>query len=110
MLENQKNKSETENENRNFGKRNPELANLPDHALGELVQNELSKLLGIHAPPIFVKVKKWSAAIPLPDAEMKKRKNAANKLSSSNPGLCFSGSFLTGVSLPNCLEASAFEF
>jgi oxygen-dependent protoporphyrinogen oxidase len=92
------------------GERNPELANLPDHALGELVQNELSKLLGIHAPPVFVEVKKWPAAIPLPDAEMEKRKNAAKKLSSSNPGLGFSGSFLTGVSLPNCLEASTFEF
>ena len=92
------------------GERNPELAKLPDHALGELVQNELSKLLGIQAPPVFIEVKKWPAAIPLPDAEMEKRKNAAKKLSSLNPGLCFSGSFLTGVSLPNCLEASTFEF
>jgi protoporphyrinogen oxidase len=57
-----------------------------------------------------MEVKRWPNAIPLPDRQMKERKRAAKKLSSLNPGLQFAGSFLTGVSLPNCLDACEFEF
>ena len=35
---------------------------------------------------------------------MKHRKNAASELQEANEGLFFCGSFLSGVSLPNCLE------
>jgi oxygen-dependent protoporphyrinogen oxidase len=88
------------------GERNPELAKLPVQKLVNLVQNELSKVLGINAKPCFQEVKLWPQAIPLPDLEMGNRKNAAEKLSKLNPGLSFSGSYLSGASLPNCLEAS----
>ena len=92
------------------GERNPELANLPSSSISDLVQNELSQLLGIRGEPTFMEVKRWPNAIPLPDRQMKERKRAAKKLSSLNPGLQFAGSFLTGVSLPNCLDACEFEF
>jgi len=92
------------------GERNPALANLPTSSISDLVQNELSQLLGIRGEPTFMEVKRWPNAIPLPDRQMKERKRAAEKLSSLNPGLRFSGSFLTGVSLPNCLDACEFEF
>jgi oxygen-dependent protoporphyrinogen oxidase len=91
------------------GERNPELANLPSSSISDLVQNELSQLLGIRGEPTFMEVKRWPNAIPLPDRQMKERKRAAKKLSSLNPGLQFAGSFLTGVSLPNCLDACEFE-
>jgi oxygen-dependent protoporphyrinogen oxidase len=87
------------------GERNPEFANLPESSIIDLVQSELSKLLGIHSKPTFQEIKRWPNAIPLPDQAMEKRKRAAENLLVMNPGLRFSGSFLTGVSLPNCLEA-----
>ena len=87
------------------GERNPEFANLPESSIINLVQSELSKLLGIHSKPTFQEIKRWPNAIPLPDQAMGERKRAAENLSVMNPGLRFSGSFLTGVSLPNCLEA-----
>lgn len=88
------------------GERNPELARLPVKNLVTLVQEELSKVLGIKGEPSFQEVKLWPQAIPLPDLEMGNRKKAAKKLSKLNPGLSFSGSYLSGASLPNCLEAS----
>ena len=88
------------------GERNPALANLPTSSISNLVQNELSQLLGIRGEPTFMEVKRWPNAIPLPDRQMKERKRAAENLSLLNPGLQISGSFLTGVSLPNCLDAS----
>ena len=87
------------------GERNPELANLSDSSIVNLVQSEFSKLLGIQSKPTFQEIKRWPNAIPLPDHEMGKRKKAATNLSEMNEGLQFSGSFLTGVSLPNCLDA-----
>ena len=68
------------------------------------MKEELNKLLKISGEPTFEKVKKWPNAIPLPDNQMIRCKKAAQELSAQNPGLSFSGSYLCGVSLPNCLD------
>jgi oxygen-dependent protoporphyrinogen oxidase len=87
------------------GERDPSLAQQKESTLISTAKKELTNLLKIKGEPTFQKVKKWPNAIPLPDKQMIKCKKAAQKLSLQNPGLSFSGSYLCGVSLPNCLDA-----
>ena len=88
------------------GERDPSLAQQNDNMLISTAKKELTKLLKINGEPTFEKVKKWPNAIPLPDKQMIRCKKAAQELSEQNPGLSFSGSYLCGVSLPNCLDPS----
>ena len=54
-------------------------------------------------------VKKWSEAIPLPDGKISLCKKAALELSKVNKGLHFAGSYLSGVSLANCLDPLQYK-
>ncbi len=87
------------------GERQPDLAKLKDDDLHTLVQKEHRDLLGTFEKPSFQKIIRWPQAIPLPDDNMGKRKEAAKVLQNQNPGLKFSGSHLCGPPLPNCLLA-----
>ena len=87
------------------GERQPDLAKLKDDDLHTLVQKEHRDLLGTFDEPSFQKIIRWPQAIPLPDDNMGKRKEAAKVLQNQNPGLRFSGSHLCGPPLPNCLQA-----
>lgn len=86
------------------GERNPELTLEKEDLIFKKVSQNLSSLLGIHGKPVFQRIRTWQKAIPLPDKDFGKRKAAANDLNSSNRGLVFSGSHLTGPPLPNCLD------
>jgi len=87
------------------GERMPDLALAPDKQIYDAVEKDLTKLLGMKNKPDFRHIKRWKKSIPLPDLKMRFRVKAANKLSLLNPGLQFSGSAFSGVSLPNCLDA-----
>ena len=87
------------------GERMPDLALAPDKQIYDAVEKDLSKLLGMKNKPDFRHIKRWEKSIPLPDLKMGVRAKAANELSLLNPGLKFSGSAFSGVSLPNCLDA-----
>ncbi len=87
------------------GERMPDLALAPDKQIYDAVEKDLSKLLGMKNKADFRHIKRWKKSIPLPDLKMGIRAKAANELSLLNPGLKFSGSAFSGVSLPNCLDA-----
>jgi len=87
------------------GERMPDLALAPDKQIYDAVEKDLSKLLGMKNKADFRHIKRWKKSIPLPDLKMGVRAKAANELSLLNPGLKFSGSAFSGVSLPNCLDA-----
>jgi oxygen-dependent protoporphyrinogen oxidase len=86
------------------GERDPELAKQTNDQILSTAKKELVKILGITGEPTLQEIKKWSKAIPLPDDKMILSKKAAEKIACQNPGLSFSGSYLSGVSLPNCLD------
>ena len=87
------------------GERMPDLALASEKQIYDAVERDLSKLLGIKNKPDFRHIKRWKKSIPLPDLKMRFRVQAANELSLLNPGLQFSGSAFSGVSLPNCIDA-----
>ena len=87
------------------GERMPDLALASEKQIYDAVVKDLSKLLGMKNKPDFRHIKRWKKSIPLPDLKMRVRVQAANELSLLNPGLQFSGSAFSGVSLPNCIDA-----
>ena len=87
------------------GERMPDLALASEKQIYDAVERDLSKLLGMKNKPDFRHIKRWKKSIPLPDLKMRFRVQAANELSLLNPGLQFSGSAFSGVSLPNCIDA-----
>ena len=87
------------------GERMPDLALASEKQIYDAVERDLSKLLGMKNNPDFRHIKRWKKSIPLPDLKMRVRVQAANELSLLNPGLQFSGSAFSGVSLPNCIDA-----
>ena len=91
------------------GERNPNLAKQKDSEILSIAKEELAKLLGISGHPTLETVKKWSEAIPLPDGKISLCKKAALELSKANKGLHFAGSYLSGVSLPNCLDPLQYK-
>ena len=92
------------------GERKPELTELDDFQTFNLAIEDLSKLLRITGSPEFKSIKRWKQGIPLPDLKMGERKKAARAIERNNRGLSFSGSHLTGVSLPNCLQGNYSNF
>ena len=88
------------------GERQPELAQLEDDALHDLALQDLGGLLDLRGEPVFRNVVHWPKAIPLPDSGQDGRIAAAERLQDANPGLVLTGSHLTGVSLPACLEGA----
>ncbi|MDG1139531.1 MAG: protoporphyrinogen oxidase [Opitutales bacterium] len=87
------------------GERMPKLALAQDEQIYKAVEKDLSKLIGMKKEPSFKHIKRWKQSIPLPDKKMNLRIKASKELSFLNNGLYFSGSALSGVSLPNCIEA-----
>ena len=87
------------------GERMPELALAEDEQIYAAVEKDLPSLLGMTSEPTFRHIKRWKQSIPLPDKKMSLRVKATKEISSLNKGLFFSGSALSGVSLPNCIEA-----
>jgi oxygen-dependent protoporphyrinogen oxidase len=88
------------------GERQPDLTKKSDEELYELVLEELQGLLQVRGKPTFRNLVRWPKAIPLPDLGKDDRLVAAKRLQDANPGLILSGSHLTGVSLPACLEGT----
>ena len=88
------------------GERQPELAKRDDDDLHELALKDLKSLLDLRGEPVFRNLVRWPKAIPLPDSGQDERLAAATRLQKANPGLILTGSHLTGVSLPACLEGA----
>lgn len=59
-----------------------------------------------HAEFDFERVFKWPAFIPLQDESQDERLRAVSELESAFPGLVFTGNYLTGVGVHDCLVAA----
>jgi len=85
------------------GSRQPEQALLNDSELLKLVLDEHKQLLGAKNEPIFTEIIRWKKAIPqysIAYAEIKKR---IEEMEQANPGLIFSGNWVNGISMSDCI-------
>ncbi len=83
----------------------PELCDLDDAAILELVRRELRELLGVRGEPDFVNVYRHTRAMPqyhVGHLDLVTRIQAAAEQS---PGLALAGNFLTGVGIPDSIAS-----
>jgi oxygen-dependent protoporphyrinogen oxidase len=85
------------------GMRQPELAELDERELLQVVQEELGRLVGVTAPPVFAHVKRWPRAIPQYTLGYQRFKDAIAAVESTVPGLFIGGNCRDGISLANCI-------
>ncbi len=84
------------------GSRRPEMMELADGALFEIVVRELESLMGITAAPTFHRIFRWPGANPQYDAGHLGRVAAIE--SALPAGLFVSGSPYRGIGVPDCIR------
>ena len=83
----------------------PELCDLDDAAIGDLVRRELHELLGVRGEPDFIRVLRHTRAMPqyhVGHLDLIARIHAATEQS---PGLALAGNFLAGVGIPDSIAS-----
>lgn len=87
------------------GARQPELAQLSEPELVELVRGELRGLVGARGEPVFVHVKRWPRAIPQYTLGYGRYLEICAKAEGAAPGLFIGGNGRDGISLSNCIAS-----
>jgi oxygen-dependent protoporphyrinogen oxidase len=81
----------------------PGIAALPADELVELVRTDLTRLLGAHGKPAFVRHTLWPRAIPQYNLGHGRHLEAMAQCERSHPGLLIGGNVRDGISIPDCL-------
>jgi len=81
------------------GERHPELASLPPEKLYEIVQADLSVLLGVRGKPTFAHAMYWPRAIPQYNLGYGKYRALMTEIESKAPGFFLAGHYRDGISL-----------
>ncbi|NIR51665.1 protoporphyrinogen oxidase [candidate division KSB1 bacterium] len=88
------------------GMRQPELTNLEDAELTDVVLQELKSLMALEGKPDIVRIKRWQKAIPQYELGHQERMDAVERFESANPGIFVSGNFRNGISVGDCIVQS----
>lgn len=86
------------------GARAPELANLPDADLIALACDDVGDLLGARGTAVVTRLRRWPRGLPQYAPGHGQRRDDLLSISQRRPGLFVTGNYLTGVSVPACLE------
>jgi oxygen-dependent protoporphyrinogen oxidase len=84
----------------------PELFDLPDAAVAELVDRELGELLGVHGPPLLLEVNRHTRAMPQYTLGHLARVADIRDRAGRHPGLFLIGNAFDGVGIPDCIRAA----
>jgi oxygen-dependent protoporphyrinogen oxidase len=87
------------------GTRQPELAGLSDREILQLVQDELTQLVGVKGLPVFTHVQRWPRAIPQYTLGYQRFQQAIVAVEAAAPGLYIGGNCRDGISLSNCIAS-----
>lgn len=87
------------------GMREPELVGLDDRELLRLVQDELTRLVGVSSPPVFTQIRRCARAIPQYTLGYQRYKDAIAATEATAPGLFIGGNCRDGISLTNCIAS-----
>jgi protoporphyrinogen/coproporphyrinogen III oxidase len=89
------------------GARQPEQASLSDNDLLDLVYEEHKQLLGAKEKPVFSEIIRWKKAIPQYTTHYAVVKMSIEEMEKANPGLVFSGNWVNGISMSDCITQAA---
>lgn len=87
------------------GRRNPDLATAGEAEIRVAVQEELARLLGAGADPMWSEVTRWPRAIPQYTMGHLPRIAKVEEAERSIPGLYFCANYRGGVSIGDCVKA-----
>jgi oxygen-dependent protoporphyrinogen oxidase len=85
------------------GARRPKILDSTDQELVQRVVVELNRLIGIKAPPRFVRVTRYPEAIPQYNLGHQERLKRIESLLKGLPGFFLAGNYLRGVSVADCI-------
>ena len=83
----------------------PELLNHSDEALQAIVQQEVKDTLGLSVAPRFVRVFRWSCALPQYETGHLERVAEMERLLGELPGLHIAGNSFHGIGIPDCIRS-----
>jgi oxygen-dependent protoporphyrinogen oxidase len=86
------------------GATDPEVCNWSDDRIAETAHAELAGVLGIGGPPLTQHVARWQRAIPQYNLGHRDIVAALDGLCAAAPGIFLVGNYLSGPSLPSCVE------
>jgi len=89
------------------GRRNPDLAMLPDGELIDRVRRDLAELTGLEAAPDLVRVTRYAEAIPQYTVGHARRLEAVARYEADRPGLFVGSSLVGGVSVGDRIRLGA---
>ncbi len=86
------------------GSRQPEIFNKSDTELGEIVLSELKELMGVKGSPEFIKIIRWSEAIPQYSKYHAILTDKLEKLQEETSGLYICSNYYKGISVCDCIK------
>jgi oxygen-dependent protoporphyrinogen oxidase len=86
------------------GRTDPGILDLDDDALHAALLAELDRALGLQGDPVVRHLTRWPRAIPQYEIGHGRFVDLAQALERELPGLHLAGSFLGGVSVPDCIQ------
>jgi oxygen-dependent protoporphyrinogen oxidase len=87
------------------GSRQPELCELDDEQLSEIVLKELQSIMNIEGKPHFVKINRWQKAIPQYELGYYKIEQAFEKFEQNFRGAFLCANFRGGISVGDCVKS-----
>ncbi|MDO5567224.1 MAG: protoporphyrinogen oxidase, partial [Planctomycetia bacterium] len=88
------------------GTRKPDLVNMPENELIELIMKELGLLLKIQGDPIMVDVARWPSSMPQYNLGHLQLLEQFDQEIMRWPGLYLAGNSFRGVGIPACIKSS----
>ena len=89
------------------GTRDPQVLNLPEGEIAEIVREDLAETLGIRADPDFAYVHKWEQAMAQYEVGHRAKIARIQNLLAENPGLALAGNYLGGIGVPDCIRSGS---
>ena len=88
------------------GRTDPGIVGLDDGALHQALLGDLDRAVGLSGEPVFRHLTRWPRAIPQYELGHGRFAALAERLEAEHPGLHFSGNWLGGISVPDCIQTA----
>ncbi len=88
------------------GARQPELTELPENKLCDLVLNELKKIMQVSGKLVYLRVTTWKQAIPQYELGYQQKTERLDRLEKDHPGLFLCSNFRGGISVGDCVKSA----
>ncbi|HYG62736.1 MAG TPA: protoporphyrinogen oxidase, partial [Thermoanaerobaculia bacterium] len=86
------------------GRTAPEIVGWDEDRIAAVVDEDLRRSLGVRGEPVFRLIRRWPRAIPQYELGHGRYLDLARELETALPGLRLGGNYLSGISVPDCIQ------